>query len=70
MQNKGKEIYIQFMSYKSLNHNKKRSENLQESINFGIIHPFSTRTRIFLDCLLWYKNHFGFNSTLKGFAFG
>ena len=52
MQNKGKEIYIQFMSYKSLNHNKKRSENLQESINFGIIHLFSTRTRIFLDLLI------------------
>ena len=52
MQNKGKEIYIQFMSYKSLNHNKKRSENLQESINFGIIHLFSTRTRIFLDFLI------------------
>ena len=52
MQNKGKEIYIQFMSYKSLNHNKKRFENLQESINFGIFHPFSTMTRIFLDFLI------------------
>ena len=52
MQNKGKEIYIQFMSYKSLNHNNKRSENLQESINFSIIHLFSTRTRIFLDFLI------------------
>ena len=59
MQNKGKEIYIQFMSYKSLNHNKKRSENLQESTNFGIIHLFSTRTCIFLDFLILIKKLFG-----------
>ena len=52
MQNKGKEIYIQFMYYKSLNHNKKRSENLQENTNFGIIHLFSTRTCIFFDFLI------------------